>query len=69
MMEMTRIVMKFAPIGIFCLMAKTFASLGFGGISTNQIYWMCSFRSSNTGIFSISVTTDNFYKVESDQIL
>lgn len=32
MMEMTRIVMKFAPIGIFCLMAKTFASLGFGGL-------------------------------------
>ena len=31
MMEMTRIVMKFAPIGIFCLMAKTFASLGFAG--------------------------------------
>ena len=28
MMEMTHIVMKFAPIGIFCLMAKTFASLG-----------------------------------------
>lgn len=26
MMEMTCIVMKFAPIGIFCLMAKTFAS-------------------------------------------
>lgn len=32
MMEMTRIVMKFAPIGVFCLMAKTFASLGFGGL-------------------------------------
>ena len=32
MMEMTRIVMKFAPIGIFCLMAKTFATLGFGGL-------------------------------------
>ncbi len=32
MMEMTRIVMKFAPIGIFCLMARTFASLGFSGL-------------------------------------
>ena len=32
MMEMTRIVMKFAPIGVFCLMAKTFASLGFAGL-------------------------------------
>ena len=32
MMEMTRIVMKFAPIGVFCLMAKTFASLGVAGL-------------------------------------
>ena len=29
MMEMTSIVMKFAPIGVFCLMAKTFGNLGF----------------------------------------
>ncbi|WP_405290476.1 dicarboxylate/amino acid:cation symporter [Methanobrevibacter sp.] len=32
MMEMTSIVMKFAPIGVFCLMARTFAGLGFEGI-------------------------------------
>lgn len=32
MMEMTAIVMKFAPIGVFCLMAKTFGSLGFDAI-------------------------------------
>lgn len=32
MMEMTSIVMKFAPIGVFCLMAKTFAGLGFEGL-------------------------------------
>lgn len=32
MMEMTHLVMMFAPIGIFCLMAKTFAGLGFEGI-------------------------------------
>ena len=29
MMEMTMIVMKVAPIGVFCLIAKTFSSLGF----------------------------------------
>ena len=28
MMKMTAIIMKFAPIGIFCLMAKTFGELG-----------------------------------------
>lgn len=32
MMEMASIVMKFAPIGVFCLMARTFAGLGFEGI-------------------------------------
>lgn len=41
MMEMTRIVMKFAPIGIFCLMAKTFASLGFGGLLPLAKYIIC----------------------------
>jgi len=41
MMEMTRIVMKFAPIGIFCLMAKTFASLGFEGILPLSKYVIC----------------------------
>lgn len=41
MMEMTRIVMKFAPIGVFCLMAKTFASLGFGGLLPLSKYIAC----------------------------
>ena len=41
MMEMTRIVMKFAPIGIFCLMAKTFASLGFEGLIPLAKYIGC----------------------------
>ena len=41
MMEMTRIVMKFAPIGIFCLMAKTFASLGFEGLLPLTKYVAC----------------------------
>lgn len=29
MMEMTTVVMKLAPIGVFCLIAKTFAGIGF----------------------------------------
>lgn len=41
MMEMTRIVMKFAPIGIFCLMAKTFATLGFDGLLPLAKYIGC----------------------------
>lgn len=29
MMEMTMMVMKFAPVGVFCLISKTFAGIGF----------------------------------------
>ena len=32
MMILTETVMKFAPIGIFCMMAKTFGTVGFGSI-------------------------------------
>lgn len=41
MMSMTGIVMKFAPIGVFCLMAKTFGSLGFEGILPLAKYVVC----------------------------
>ena len=41
MMEMTSIVMKFAPIGVFCLMARTFAGLGFEGLLPLAKYVIC----------------------------
>ena len=41
MMEMTSLVMKFAPIGVFCLMAKTFGSLGLDGLLPLAKYVMC----------------------------
>jgi Na+/H+-dicarboxylate symporter len=41
MMEMTAIVMKFAPIGVFCLMAKTFGGLGLEGIIPLGKYVLC----------------------------
>ncbi len=41
MMEMTSIVMKFAPIGVFCLMARTFATLGFEGLLPLGKYIVC----------------------------
>ena len=41
MMEMTNIVMKFAPIGVFCLMARTFGGLGFEGILPLAKYVIC----------------------------
>ena len=33
MMDMTMLVMKVAPIGVFCLIAKTFAAIGFDGFA------------------------------------
>jgi Na+/H+-dicarboxylate symporter len=41
MMEMTSIVMKFAPIGVFCLMDRTFGGLGFDGIVPLSKYILC----------------------------
>ena len=41
MMEMTNIVMKFAPIGVFCLIAKTFATLGMDGLMPLSKYVSC----------------------------
>ena len=41
MMEMTSLVMKFAPIGVFCLMARTFAGLGFEAILPIGKYVSC----------------------------
>ena len=38
---MTSIVMKFAPIGVFCLMAKTFGSMGLEGILPLSKYFVC----------------------------
>lgn len=41
MMEMTMAVMKLAPIGVFCMIAKTFAGLGFSAF-VPLIKYMCS---------------------------
>ena len=41
MMEMTNIVMKFAPIGVFCLIAKTFSTLGMDGLIPLSKYVAC----------------------------
>ena len=41
MMEMTNIIMKFAPIGVFCLMAKTFGGLGLDGLMPLGKYILC----------------------------
>lgn len=43
MMEMTTIIMKVAPIGVFCLIAKTFSTLGFDMFFPMLKYMGCVF--------------------------
>lgn len=43
MMEMTMIIMKFAPVGVFCLIARTFANTGFGAIKPLTKYVVAVF--------------------------
>ncbi|MBE6024187.1 MAG: dicarboxylate/amino acid:cation symporter [Cellulosilyticum sp.] len=43
MMDMTMLVMKVAPIGVFCLIAKTFATIGFDGFRPMLKYMFCVF--------------------------
>lgn len=41
MMEMTMLVMNFAPIGVFCLISKTFAEIGFDAFVPLLKYMFC----------------------------
>lgn len=41
MMDMTMLVMKFAPFGVFCLIAKTFSDIGFRGFKPMFKYMLC----------------------------
>lgn len=41
MMEMTTIVMSLAPFGVFCLISRTFAGIGFAGFRPMAKYMLC----------------------------
>lgn len=56
MMEMTNIVMKFAPIGVFCLIAKTFATLGMDGLMPLSKYVACILLALAVQIFIVYPT-------------
>lgn len=43
MMEMTMMVMRVAPIGVFCLITKTFATIGFNAFIPLLKYMICVF--------------------------
>lgn len=41
MMEMTTIVMSVAPLGVYCLISRTFADIGFAGFRPMAKYMLC----------------------------
>ncbi|MDO4553938.1 MAG: dicarboxylate/amino acid:cation symporter, partial [Lachnospiraceae bacterium] len=41
MMEMTNMVMSVAPVGVFCLISRTFAEIGFSGFRPMAKYMLC----------------------------
>lgn len=41
MMEMTNMVMALAPIGVYCLISRTFAGIGFEGFKPMAKYMLC----------------------------
>jgi Na+/H+-dicarboxylate symporter len=41
MMEMTNMVMSLAPIGVYCLISRTFAGIGFDGFKPMAKYMLC----------------------------
>lgn len=43
MMFMTEVIMKFAPIGVFCLIASTFATIGWGAFGSLLKYMLAVF--------------------------
>ena len=53
MMDMTMLVMKVAPIGVFCLIAKTFAVIGFDGFRPMFKYMLCVFLALGIQCFGV----------------
>lgn len=69
MMEMTMMVMGLAPIGVFCLIARTFANIGFSSVhSACKIHDRCPACTCPAVFCCISGTFKRIYRTESIQI-
>ena len=51
MMEMTMMIMAIAPLGVFCLIARTFAGIGFGAFLPLGKYMYCCLDSIGGSVF------------------
>ena len=69
MMEMTMMVMRVAPYGVFCLTARTFANIGFDAfIPMLKIYVRCIYSTWSTMFCSLYVITESFHWSKSYKI-
>ena len=68
MMEMTNMVMMAAPIGVYCLIARTFSNIGFRDLFRWQIYALCTWSTGDSLPWQLFCIDGNLYKTESVQI-
>ena len=68
MMEMTMMIMALAPIGVFCLISRTFANIGFSAFVPLAIYDRCIDRTGNPVFRCIPDLTEDIYRTESSEI-
>ena len=67
MMEMTMMIMSLAPIGVFCLISRTFANIGFSAFySAGEVYDRCTACPGNPVFRCIPDPAQDLYRSESD---
>ena len=65
MMEMTMAVMKLAPIGVFCLIAKTFAEIGFEVFIPLLKYMFCVSACTRSAVFcGVPRIAENIFRAQ-----
>ena len=65
MMEMTMMIMSLAPIGVFCLISRTFATIGFSAFIPLAKYMIAvPFGTCNPVSGSISDSVKDFHRIE-----
>ncbi len=69
MMEMTMVVMKLAPIGVFCLISKTFAEIGFDVfIPLLKYYALCITCIRSSMFWGLYVNVKDFFRIKSNYL-
>lgn len=63
MMEMTMVVMKLAPIGVFCLISKTFAEIGFDVFIPLLKYMFCVLLALGVQCFGVYMSMLKIFQV------